>query len=620
MNFPLYSFSTQMVSFMKQLFLFAACLICTTAIHGQVKPKFENGAAVMINEFKDSANWIRHDLWVETTFDTDGDGKLDRMHVDVCRPKQTETEGLKLPVVYASSPYYAGTANGEPGEFWDVKQELGAKSKPHAHPEVVSKATRPIISESEVKLWLPYGYIVVHSSSPGTGFSQGAPTVGGDNESLAPMAVIEWLTGKDNGYTSPDGKEKVKAYWSTGKVGMTGTSYNGTLPIAAATTGVKGLEAIIPIAPNTSYYHYYRSNGLVRSPGGYLGEDIDVLYDFIHSGDVSKRAYNNKTVRDTEMAAGLDRQTGDYNDFWAGRDYLNDMKPFKAALFMSHGFNDWNVMPEHSYRIYKKAKEMGVPSMIFYHQLGHGGPPPFSMMNRWFTRYLHGLENGVEKDQRAWIVRENDDRLKPTPYADYPNPKAEDVTLYLEAGAPGAGQLSTQATKTDKAKEKIIDNYSFSGATLAQAEFTDHRLLYLTPILKAPLHLSGLASIKIKLASNKPAANLSVWLVSLPWNDSRNAKITDNIITRGWADPQNHASIRKGEPLTPGKFYEVSFDLQPDDQIIPEGQQIGLLIFSSDREFTLLPKPGTELTVDLGGTILKLPVVGGQKAFDAAIK
>ncbi|MBP7643355.1 MAG: Xaa-Pro dipeptidyl-peptidase [Saprospiraceae bacterium] len=609
-----------MVSFMKQLLLFAAFLICSTAIHGQVKPKFENGAAVMINEFKDSANWIRHDLWVETTFDTDGDGKLDRMHVDVCRPKQTETEGLKLPVVYASSPYYAGTANGEPAEFWDVKQELGAKSKPHAHPEVVSKATRPIISESEVKLWLPYGYIVVHSSSPGTGFSQGAPTVGGDNESLAPMAVIEWLTGKDNGYTSPDGNEKIKAYWSTGKVGMTGTSYNGTLPIAAATTGVKGLEAIIPIAPNTSYYHYYRSNGLVRSPGGYLGEDIDVLYDFIHSGDVSKRAYNNKTVRDTEMAAGLDRQTGDYNDFWAGRDYLNDMKPFKAALFMSHGFNDWNVMPEHSYRIYKKAKEMGVPSMIFYHQLGHGGPPPFSMMNRWFTRYLHGIENGVEKDQRAWIVRENDDRLKPTPYADYPNPKAEDVTLYLEAGAPGAGQLSTQAKKSNKTKEKIIDNYSFSGATLAQAEFTDHRLLYLTPILKAPLHLSGLASIKIKLASNKPAANLSVWLVSLPWNDSRNAKITDNIITRGWADPQNHASIRKGEPLTPGKFYEVSFDLQPDDQIIPEGQQIGLLIFSSDREFTLLPKPGTELTVDLGGTILKLPVVGGQKAFDAAIK
>ena len=46
----------------------------------------------------------------------------------------------------------------------------------------------------------------------------------------------------------------------------------------------------MPVSPNTSYYHYYRSNGLVRSPGGYLGEDVDVLYDFIASGDTAGRA------------------------------------------------------------------------------------------------------------------------------------------------------------------------------------------------------------------------------------------------------------------------------------------------------------------------------------------
>jgi hypothetical protein len=34
-----------------------------------------------------------HRLWVETGFDSDGDGKNDRMHVDVTRPKQTDTEG-----------------------------------------------------------------------------------------------------------------------------------------------------------------------------------------------------------------------------------------------------------------------------------------------------------------------------------------------------------------------------------------------------------------------------------------------------------------------------------------------------------------------------------------------
>lgn len=580
-------------------------------------PVFENGEAQIVPAFNDPEKWIRHDLWVETEFDTDGDGKLDRMHVDVTRPYQTNTEGLKLPVVYESSPYFAGTASLADGVLWNVKHELGAIPPPRVNPTVTRRGERPIISNSQIKTWVPRGYIVVHSSSPGTGLSQGSPTVGGDNESLAPKAVIDWLCGRAKGYTSPDGNEEVKAFWSTGKVGMTGTSYNGTLPLAAATTGVEGLEAIIPIAPNTSYYHYYRSNGLVRSPGGYLGEDIDVLYDFIHSGDESKREYSNRVIRDTEMAQGQDRITGDYNDFWAGRDYLNDMGPMKAALLMSHGFNDWNVVPEHSLRIYEAAKAKGIPTQIFYHQGGHGGPPPMSMMNRWFTRYLHGVENGVEKDAKAWVVRENDPMNKPTTYADYPNPEAKPVQFYLSKGAPKAGGISTKRS-SNQGKETLVDNYSFSGATLAQAEVTEHRLLYVSPVLTAPVHISGTVKVSIKLTSSKPAANLSVWLVSLPWREGRNSKITDNLITRGWADPQNYKSLRESEPLVPGKFYEMSFDLQPDDQIIAAGQQIGVMIMSSDREFTLWPAPGTELTVDLDGTSISIPIVGGTAAFEKA--
>lgn len=578
-------------------------------------PIFENGEAQIVPAFADSSKWIRHDLWVETEFDTDGDGKLDRMHVAVTRPEQTETEGLKLPVIYVSSPYFAGVAEDVDGFLWDVNHELGELSKkPRVHPEVVRTGKRPIISNSHIMKWVPRGYIVVHSSSPGTGLSQGSPTVGGDNESLAPKAVIDWLCGRIPGYTSMDGNEEVQAFWSTGKVGMTGTSYNGTIPLAAATTGVDGLEAIIPIAPNTSYYHYYRSNGLIRHPGGYLGEDIDVLYDFIHSGDESKRAYNNATVRDTEMKNGMDRISGDYNDFWAGRDYLNDMKPMKAALLMSHGFNDWNVMPEHSYRIYNAAREKGLPVQIYYHQDGHGGPPPMKLMNRWFTRYLHGIQNGVENDPKAWIVRESDKQENPTPYSDFPNPNASPISLYLTSGSPAFGGLATEKPKK-QGKETLVDNYSFSGSALAQAEITNHRLMFVTKTLTHDVHISGTAKVSISISSSKPAANLSVWLVSLPWNEGSKAKITDNIITRGWADPQNYQSIRKSEPLKKGKFYQVTFDIMPDDQVIKKGQQIGLMIFSSDKEFTLHPQPGTELAIDLDKTTLELPVVGGKGAW-----
>ena len=583
-------------------------------------PVIENGEAQIVKRFEDPDMWIRHDLWVETEFDSDADGKRDLVHVAVTRQRQTETEGLKVPVIYATSPYYAGTSSPVHAYMWDTRQELGARPpRRQEAPPIERTGERPIISKSFAKEWVPRGFAVVHSSSPGTGLSEGCPTVGGDNEALAPKAVIDWLNGRATGYTSPDRRETVTAWWCTGKVGMTGTSYNGTLALAAATTGVEGLEAIIPVAPNTSYYHYYRSNGLVRSPGGFHGEDIDVLYDFIHSGNDARREYCDCEVRDKDMLQNFDRVTGDYNAFWAERDYLNHLDHLKAAVLMSHGFNDWNVMPEHSFRIYRALRERGVPVHIYYHQGGHGGPPPMTMMNRWFTRYLHGVRNGVEEEDRAWIVREDDDPSKPTAYKDFPNPDAKPVRLFLTAGAPEHGGLSRRRVP-GQGRETLVDNFSFSGDVLAQAEWTDHRLLYVSPELKRPLHLSGTASVSIKLASNKPAVNLSVWLVSLPWKKGPDVKITDNIITRGWADPQNRRSIRRGKPLVPGTFYRVAFDLQPDDQIIPAGQRIGLMIFSSDRDYTLRPDPGTTLTIQLDATHIRLPVVGGPDGYVKAFK
>jgi X-Pro dipeptidyl-peptidase len=580
-----------------------------------IVPLILNGEAQKIPGFDNPDVWVRQHLWVETEFDTDGDGKKDRMHVDVTRPMQTETERLKLPVIYESSPYFAGTSSTNSIYNWDVRQQLDGPSPSRLKaPAIVRTGQGAIISNSRTMQWIPYGFIIVHSSAPGTGFSQGCPTVGTRIEALAPKAVIDWLNGRAKGYTTPYGNEEVKAYWTTGKVGMIGTSYNGTIPFAAATTGVEGLEAIIPVSPNNSYYHYYRSNGLVRSPGGYLGEDVDVLYDFIHSNP-DNCAYCDSVYRNNVIEAHIDRITGDYSDFWAQRDLMNYIKDYKAATFMAHGLNDWNVMISHSVRFIKELKEKGVPVQVYFHQGGHGGEPPFSLENKWFTRYLFGIQNNVENDPKAWIVRENDDKLKPTPYTDYPNPDAKSIQLFLTSGGAKAGML-VMVKPPKQGKETIVDNYSFSGASLAQAEWTDHRLIYALPALKQPLHISGVPTITIRASSDKPAVNLSVWLIELPWNSDPNAKINDNIINRGWADLRNYKSLSESKPLKPGKFYGMTFNLEPDDQIIPAGRQIALMIFSTDREFTLWPDPGTKLTVDLDGTSITIPVVGGEGAIE----
>jgi len=598
--------------------LTAAAALPVGAQPAPAGPVFRDGQAQVVPAFADPQRWIRHDLWVETEVDSDGDGRLDRVHVAVTRQEQTEREGMRVPVVYETSPYFAGVGSASAQYFWDVRQELGAPPPPRARmPDIAQRSLRPVIANSEVRDWVPRGFAVVHSESPGTGLSQGCPTIGGRNESLAPKAVIDWLNGRARGFDSPAGDTPVTAFWSTGRVGMTGTSFNGTLPLAAATTGVEGLEVIIPVSANTSYYQYYRANGLVRSPGGYLGEDVDVLFDYINSGDPARRDHCIRTVRVGELATGQDRRSGDYNEFWSGRDYAADLSGVRAPTLLAHGLGDWNVMPGHSIRVYAALRENGVPAQLYLHQGGHGGRPPLEMMNRWFTHYLYGVENGVEAGPRSWIVREDAAGGAPTSYAEYPHPDAERVRLRVGMDASAVGLLSPGGGLR-QGREAFTDDVSFGGAALARADSKEHRLLYATSELARPVHLSGTPRVSIRLASSRPAANLSVWLVMLPWVDGPDPDA--NVITRGWADPQNHDSLQSGQPLVPGRFYDVAFDLEPDDQVIPAGRRVAMMIFSSDREFTLWPPAGTELTVDMVGTWLDLPVVGGAGALESALR
>jgi X-Pro dipeptidyl-peptidase len=114
----------------------------------------------------------------------------------------------------------------------------------------------------------------------------------------------------------------------------------------------------------------------------------------------------------------------------------------------------------------------------------------------------------------------------------------------------------------------------------------------------------------------------------LPYDSAgRGSESHAGVVSRGWADLQNHKSLKSpgyytskdaGEPLVPGRFYDVTFDMQPTDEFIPAGRQLALMIMSSDRQFTLWPAPGTELTVDLGASSVTIPIAGGKAALTKA--
>src|SRR5689334_1968343 len=65
---------------------------------GKLGPVVKDGMMQPVLEFADSAQVIHQSLWVETNFDSDRDGKPDRVHVQVTRPGAAEKAGLKIPI------------------------------------------------------------------------------------------------------------------------------------------------------------------------------------------------------------------------------------------------------------------------------------------------------------------------------------------------------------------------------------------------------------------------------------------------------------------------------------------------------------------------------------------
>src|SRR4051812_4023371 len=669
-------------------------------------PTFVNGLAQNVFSAA-STDWISADVWVESDFDSDGDGKLDRLHADYTIPKETATDGLKVPVIYEDSPYYAGTAPKYSN--WVVDHELGnpPASRPFA-PFFAGTNTSPTISSIYESTWLPRGFGVVHSESPGTGWSTGCPTSGGRNETLGATEVIDWLNGRRKAYTSQTGTvEATPVNWHNGHTAMMGTSYNGTIPEAAATTGVIGLDAIVPISAISDWYEYYRANGMVRAPhsraGGtgtnsFLGEDLDVLVDDVYSRR-DENPSGNRTICRQKMAdigVAEDRLTGNRSAFWDERNYMKDVKNVHAAALLAHGNNDFNVMTKNAAQFYDALKAQNVSHQFYFHQGGHGGAPPDAMVNRWLTKYLWGVDNGVQNLPKSWVVREiatcparqttvtgdqantntltvastapfmvgqtltipvtnasgtitNASQLitniadathltvgnavataagskvaggavvslacstaNPTPYAEWPDPASAAVVQKLGSGGTSRGTLGFSGA-ANGVTESLTDDATVADTTMVDATSSPNRLVYQSQVLNQDVRISGTPTVTLKLAFSKPKANLSAALISYPASGG-----TGTILTRGWKDPENRTSDYVSDPITPGQFYTITFDMQAKDAIVPAGRRLGLMVFSSDRQYTIHPTPGNQLSLDLAGSSMSLPIVGGQSTLATA--
>src|SRR5215475_286928 len=580
-------------------------------------PVFDDGQAQPVF---DPTDVVRESLWVQAPVDSDADGRDDEVYVEVVRPRATE-QGLQVPVVYTASPYFAG-GNDVTNHDVDVERYMppapghSGSRRTAAGDERLAAAgvdptatggpgALPITSRYET-YFLARGYAMVYAESIGTGLSTGCPTIGDRAETVGAKSVVDWLNGRAPAHDV--GGQPVSAGWATGKVGMMGVSYNGTLPNAVATTGVPGLEAIVPISAISSWYDYYRTDGAVVAPGTFQGEDLDVLAEYVYTRADREIC---RPVIDM-LAREQDRVTGDYSPLWAARDYLLDVRGVRAAVLEAHGLNDWNVKTKQAAQWYEALKRQGTPHKIWWHQFGHRDPYLINRddwlrtLNRWFTRYLYGVENGVEAEPRATVQRED---LSWTTEAEWPAPGSAEATLWPRPGGTASGGLTPHGPPLGPdAAEGLTDDATVTAEALAAEPSSPHRLVYLSQPAAASLRFSGTVRVGLQMSFDRPAANVTALLVDRAPDGSQQT------ITRGWTDPQNRYALDRSSPIHPGQRYDIEVDMQPDDYILQPGHRLGLVLLSSDYDYTLRPQPGAGLTVYLPQTRLVLPAVGGRSA------
>ena len=594
-----------------------------------------------------SQDAIREVVYVESRVDTDKDGLPDLVKVSIIRPRY---EG-KIPAVMTASPYHQGTNDKASDKaLYNMNVDLEVK-EPHTiqvetpQLELVDPLGQAeLVDEAEETLThinssytlndylLPRGYANLYVSGVGTKDSQGLMTNGNYQQIEAYKNVIDWLNGRCRAFTDHTRKRQVKADWSNGKVATTGISYLGTMSNGLATTGVDGLEVIIAEAGISSWYNYYRENGLVTSPGGYPGEDFDSLAELTYSRNLLGGDYlhhNAAHQADLDIVKKeLDRASGDYNQFWHDRNYLLNANRVKAEVVFTHGSQDWNVKPLHVFNMFQ-ALPASIKKHLFYHNGAHVYLNNWQSidfresMNALLSKKLLGYASSYELPTVIW--QDNTGEQSWTSLDDFGNQTSQRTFLL------GDGEKVIQ----NRYETKDYERYGKAYPTFLSDLYQDKAQQVTIDLpIEEDLHLNGKARLHLRVQSSTNKGLLSAQLLELgrkkylqPYPAVLSVRTLDNgryhmldnltelpfkeagqrVISKGYLNLQNRHNLLEVEPVTPGEWMEFDFDLQPTIYKLEKGATLRLVLYTTDFEITVRDQTDYQLTIDLAQSSLHLP-------------
>lgn len=382
----------------------------------------------------------------------------------------------------------------------------------------------------------------------------------------------------------------------------------------AAVMGVPGLEAIVPVDGISNAYDYFqRYNGVFPD----VDHPVVALPDYADTYTTkTRKAACKANVR--KLTKGVDDVTLAYNDFWKERNTLAMADKIKAATLIAHGQSDNNVKTKNSVQLYEKLYRLKKPVQFWFHSRDHDDPAWQKEWQKqillWYTRYLYGVNNGVEK--QSTYVRE-------TPAGsliagDLTPPKEGDTSNTLIGHCGGSVHSPRDCIPTGEllVKEEAwpkIDVISYylrrkgakslltpdtaegTGATPVSFDATGNSGTFETLPLVNATRFAGTINVVMTARFLAGTPNLKAILL-----------VDGKKVTWGWANPRFYKGLEKEATIAPNTDYKISLEMMPRDFTVLPGSKISIRIEGYPDKIIGGAK---RTTLDLLQTTLEMPVV-----------
>ena len=536
-------------------------------------------------------------------------------------------------------PAHAEPTYGQAKVSYDVPTRSGHLYLEVVHPTLGGKIVKaPVILTSspynaafgrngDAKSWVPSGYARAYVDVVGTGNSGGCFDYGGMAERTANYDTVEWIA---------------RQGWSTGRIAMTGGSYDGTTAMGAATLRPPHLVTIVPEAAISRWYDYAYSGGIRytfndernghEDPGVIIDEQgfdtpigFDLGFAIPPPTDVGGDGWQERVTSTITPCDELEHiQSGyaldpDYDAFWQARDYARVADQVKIPVLVSHNWGDWNVKQATGVLFWEKAVHSSVRRLYMGNRWeGHGTPsggyPSFK--HAWMDHWLKGVDNGVESSPE--VVSQTSDRKGKLDFRSGPVPRTQPLRLYAGAGQ----QLTTTPAKASADAQYVATGAGTESAWLAAPSTTPGAAWFVSPPLARDVRMFGAARATLLSHTDRSWLQQAVSLVDVDpaaYNAAGTANETLAMlgVTRGWLDTRYRFGNEKRVPFPAGGGASA-VDLKPMDYVFRAGHRIAVLVTDVELEWTVSkPYDGAGSPVvglaTAGQTRIDLPVIGATQ-------